>query len=535
MSLRNRLVLPLALFSLAVLAGCGSGTHSPVPPPTGSFSNTNFNGTYTFSVFGSDGNGTFAMAGSLAACGCSAGTISGGSVDFVDLGVVAPASTITSGSTYNISADGRGTAKLLITNTTASFSTQVDVDFVLTSSSHGLIIRFDGNGTGSGTIDLQPTAVTQSSIGNTPYAFSLSGTDFTQNENPLTSAGAFTLDGSGTITAGVQDYNYSFAPYPQLTLTGTVFVGSGTAPGTATLTASSFGTLSFDVYAISSSHLKLIESDGQGVTVGDVYSQPTAAIPSGNLVFTMAGFDTSGEAPFVVGGLISSDGTTISSGSEDISELGQVDGGSNPAVPISFGGTFASTGGGRTLATLSGFAGGTLFAAYPSSGGILLVEIDSGLNPGTTSGVAMAQSATSIAAQGYGLNLTGVDLSSEVELDEIAEFVATSSAMTGLIDVNDGGDTETSNLSGTYTVASSGAGAASFNSGLAGMFFYVADSSTALLISTDSDQTALGVFQTQSAPTALSNMAQQHLAMLRSVRPPHSAKKNSKPHFGKAN
>ena len=57
MSLRTRYILPvIALFSLAFLvAACGgSGTHSATPPPSGGFSNSNLNGTYTFSVAGAD-------------------------------------------------------------------------------------------------------------------------------------------------------------------------------------------------------------------------------------------------------------------------------------------------------------------------------------------------------------------------------------------------------------------------------------------------------------------------------------------------
>ena len=412
-------------------------------------------------------------------------------------------------------------------------SAQVEFAFVLTSSSHGLIIQFDGNATGSGTIDLQATPVTQSSIGNTPFAFSLSGTDTGANLNPLATVGAFTLDGNGNITTGVQDYNYSFTPYRDLVLSGGVGVGSGTAPGTATL-ATSFGQLNFDVYPISATHLKLIENDGQAVVVGDVFAQPSASIPSGTLVFNMAGFDTGGQAPFVAGGLMTSDGTTISSGSEDVNEGGVVDGGANPAVPLSFGGSFASTGGGRSVATLSNFFGGGLFAVYPSSGGIFMLEIDS-LNGGMTSGVAMPQSVTSIAAQGYGLNLTGLDLANNIEVDQNAEFIATSSALSGLVDINDGGATSTKNLAGSYTVNSNGAGAATFNSGgMAGMFFYVADSSNVLYISTDPNQVALGSFQSQSTPTSASNAAQQHLAMLRSIHPPHSAAKHAKPLFRKA-
>jgi hypothetical protein len=539
MSLRNRLVLPVILFALAVLAGCGSSTSNPVPPPTGGFSNTNFNGTYTFSVLGQDGNGTFAMAGSLVACGCANHTIASGTVDLLDpVPLVAPGSTIGSGSTYNITPDGRGTANLVVTNSGLGLSTTIEVDFVLTSSSHGLIIYSGGGpaggGSASGTIDLQPTAVTQGSLANA-YSFSLSGTDFTTNLNPIATVGAFTLDGSGNIVnspAGVEDFNYAAAPSTNLVLTGGVTVGSGTAPGVATF-SSSFGVLTFDVYAIDSTHLKLIENDGQAIIVGDVFTQPNTTIPS-NLVFTMAGFDTTGGAPFVVGGLMSTSGGTITGGSEDINEGGSVDGGTNPAVPVSFGGSFAPSGGtGRLVFAPTGFFGGASFAAYPSSGGIFLMEIDTGLNPGITSGVALQQTGTSITAQGYGLNLTGQDTNGE--LDEIAEFTTTSTTLKGLLDEDESFSTDTHNLTGNYTVASNGEGSAtSLSSGMAGMFFYVADSSNALFISTDPNQVALGSFQAQTTPTSVSNMTQQHFAMLRSVHAPHSASKNNKTRFRQA-
>jgi hypothetical protein len=533
MSLRNRLFLPIIVTTLAFLAGCGSSTHNPVPPPTGSFSNTNFNGTYTFSVLGADANGTFAMAGTLTACGCTAGTISAGTFDLDDPLLVSPGSTIGSNSTYMISSDGRGKATLQVTNTAASLNTPVDVDFVLTSSTHGLIM-FSNGGSASGTIDLQPAAVTQTSLGSTAFAFNLAGTDV--NGNPIASVGAFTLDGNGNIVsspAGVVDFNYDTAPSTGLVLTGGVGVGSGTGPGVATL-SSSFGVLNFDVYAIDSTHLKLIENDAQAMVVGDVYTQPSTTIP-GNLVFTMAGIDTAASNIFVAGGLISTDGaSTITGGSEDINEGGSVDGGTNPAVPVSFGGSFVTSGGsGRFLFSLSGFAGGTNFVAYPSSGGIFMLEVDTGLNPGITSGVALPQTGTSIAAQGYGLNLTGQDVNGE--LDEIAEFTTTTTSLSGLLDEDESFSTESHNLSGTYTVGSNGAGSSTnLSSGMAGMFFYVADSSDALFISIDPNQVALGSFQAQSAPSSASSMTQQHLAMLRSVHTLRGASKNKQNRFRQA-
>lgn len=532
MSLRNRLVLSVILSSLGVLSGCGgSSTNSATPPPSGAFGNTNFNGTYTFSVLGANINGGFAMAGSLTACGCAAGTISGGTVDLVDPLGAAPASAIGSASSYSISSDGRGFARLSISPQVGT-PFEVDLDFVLTSSSHGMIIRYDGNGTGSGTIDLQSSAVSQGSLANTPYAFSLAGYDLAGD--PLSQMGAFTLDSSGNIStsgsnAGVADttlYNFSTfiaTPFPNSALSGAVQVGSGTAPGTATL-ATSFGTLTFDVYAIDDTHLKLIESDGFEILVGDVFTQPSASIPQGNLVFVVGGPDP-GANPFAAAGIVTSDGSSLlTNGSEDLNDNGVVDFGNNPLTPQSFSGSFAATGGGRFLVTLSTFAGGTSFAAYPSGNGLLLLEIDSGAGAGITSGVALAQSsgAALASSQGYGMNMSGVDLfNGFIELDEIAEFKTTTSSSTGLIDENDGGSLSTGNLSGGYTAGTGGLGSATFNTAPAGVFYYAADGSNVLVLSTDSGFVGLGSFEVQTAPTQSAMEGTRALAVLRSIpRPP---------------
>ncbi|MGP0020576.1 MAG: hypothetical protein ACLPHP_18550 [Candidatus Sulfotelmatobacter sp.] len=533
MSLRNRLVLPIILSGLAALAGCGS-TNSVVPPPSGAFSNTDFSGTYTFSVEGSDVNGPFMMVGSLTACGCTGGTISGGTVDFDDAinGVpnILPGSAIGSNSTYNIDKDGRGTANLVITPTGGT-AFPATVAFVLTSSSHGLIIRYDSGGSGSGTIDLQPSAVSQSAIENTPYAFSLSGAF---GNGSLATVGSFTLNSSGQVSTGVQDFNQNGIadggtnpPSPYAITAGSVAVGSGTTPGSATLTTS-FGTINFDVYAIDATHLKLIESDGIALLVGDVFSQPSASIPQGNLVFTMEGLDTSGNE-FATGGLMASDGNSlIISGSEDINDDGTVDGGVTPAVPYPFSGGFSTVGDGRFLVTLTNFLGGTSFAAYPSSGGILMMEVDLGFNVGTgnsgvTSGVALAQTegAAIAATQGYGLNNTGEDVVGPAELDEIAQFTTTSTGMTGVLNDNDGFALGSSNVNGTYAPGSNGAGSATIGSRLQSIFYYAADSSTVLFISTDPNQAASGVFEAQTAPSGnadqVSTARPRALPMLRAL------------------
>jgi hypothetical protein len=535
MLLRNRFALSFALTILAVLAGCSSGAHSPTPPPSGAFSNTDFNGTYTFSALGADENGEFAMAGSFTACGCTGGTISGGFIDLSDTTGAAPQSTIASSSTYSVNSDGRGTVTLDV-NTASSGSLQIGLDFVLTSSSHGLIIRFDSGGTGSGTIDLQPAQLAQSSLTGA-YTYSLSGAD--TNGNPISAAGSFTINADGTFAtspAGVADFNYGATPYASLTLTGGLVVGTAgqTSAGTAALD-STFGDLPFDVYAIDATHLKLIENDGNAVLVGDVFTQQTS-IPQGNYVFTGAGEDSSGDL-FALAGIFASDGASnFQNGAEDVNENGTTDGGTNPATPESFTGTFVAspTGSGRFQVALTNFAGGGTFAAYPSSGGLFLVEEDQGLNAGVTSLIALAQTSTAIASStGYGLNLTGVDLTNEVELDEIAEFTASSSGMTGLVDVNDDGPESPKNLTGTYTQGSNGVGSATFTAGgFGGMFFYTADDTTTLLLSTDTGQVAAGLFQAQTTPSSsakasrIASAVSQKAAMVKILSVPRRSQKH---------
>ncbi len=506
MSLRDSFVLPISFAAIAVLASCGgSSTAPPTPPPSGAYSNTNLNGTYTFSVAGADVNGVFAMAGTFTACGCSGGNISSGSVDLDSPGGPIVAAAIGSNSTYRITSDGRGFARLFYTIQGVAGTSEADIDFVLTSSSHGLVIRYDGAGTGSGTIDAQASGTT---LATTPYAFSLSGGD--NSNGSLFTVGAFSLNSSGTIATGVADFNHNGIIGTQLALTGSVTLGSGTTPGTATL-ASTFGTFSFDVYAVDSRHLKFIEKDGQAILVGDAYDQPSASIPAGNLVFNMSGLDSNGDL-FVTAGLMTSDGTSqLTNGVEDVNDAGVIDNNTNPATPFSFSGTFLATGGGRFELTMANFAGGTTFAAYPSSAGLLLLEADpGGFASNVTGGTALVQQsgATLSTSQGYGMILTGEDVTNVAEIDEIAEFKISGATVTGLVDVNDfspqfGGSTSTANVNGTYTPPSSGTGTISFTQGgVAGIFYYPVDNTSALFIAADNTEATLGSLELQSAPSA---------------------------------
>jgi hypothetical protein len=493
------LICLAAIISIFFTAGCGSGGAPAQVNPVG-FSNSSLTGTYVFSSEGEDSNfGFISVAGALVANG--SGGITGGTMDILDTAFTPPspvAQAITKGS-YSVSKDGRGKVSL-----TSSVGTIV-LDFVLISGSHGLVTEFDGNGTGSGTIDLQ-TAVPSLAQLAAPFAFSFGGIDI--NFNTLATAGSFTLNSSGTITAGVQDFNDGGIPFANQSLTGAATVGSGTGPGAMTLT-STLGSLTFDFYPIDANHLKFIETDFGSILVGDAFSQTGASIPTGSMVFTMTG---GVNAPVAVGGLMTSDGSgNFTAGLEDFNNNGII-------AQVPFSGIAAPGGsiGGRVLVNLAGAVPATQWAIYPSSGGLLMIETDAA---NVTLGAAYAQTSQTLAAsQNYGFNLDAFNTSAGFEEDDLAQFTTTSTAFTGVVDIND--DAALSfgqTFGGTYTLDSpaTGRGEATTTAGGSGFVsftFYVVNSSTILLLETDTNQIGTGMFQLQSVPSGA--VAQSHLSIM---------------------
>jgi hypothetical protein len=544
MSVRNAIALLLALSALAFLAACGGSSNSitnPTPPPTGGFSNSNLNGTYVFSVSGTDSTGApYAILGTFTANGAGGnnkGGITGGTFDINDdntsefsSGPIA-AATINSNSSYSISVDGRGQAVL---NTSIS-NLNITLDFVLSSSSHGLVTEFDGFGSGSGTIDLQTAGTSL----NGSYAFSFSGAD--ASGNAFATVGNFAVGAGGAIT-GLEDFNDNILTYADQTLTGTVVLGPSATPATTLstpLSASAFGgPQTYDVYAIDATHLKFIEMDAFATFSGDAYSQSSATISAATMPFTLLGFV--GSAPAAAGGFMVTDGQGGITGTEDVNNDG-----SASSAPLSFSANYSAGGTGRyTLSNFSGFFGGSTYAAYPSSGGLLLLEID---NTNIMSGAAYTQSSTSFAAsQGYGLNFTGINLGggtgSAEEVDDIAEFTAdsTGTTVTGVVDENyapSGSPIFGQALSGTYTapdsngrgsiVATAGNNSHSTLNGGFALTFYTVDGTTFPFVETDSGQVAAGVFVEQNA-SASAAAAHPSVFVVRPLIRPHALKPKQK-------
>src|SRR5262252_10021535 len=279
MSLRNRIFLPVILSTMGVLVGCGGNGLSitrPTPPPTGGFSQSKLNGTYVFSSSGTDTNGfAYAIVGTFSANG--SGGITGGVLDLNDAAfptanpVISPvANSSISGGSYTLGVDGRGQIKL---NNRTPFSSPIILDFVLQDSTHGLVTEFDGNASGSGSLDLQSSGATPTGS----YAFIFSGA---YGSTSLATVRNFTLNGSAM--SGLQDLNSPVTPYPSETLTGAFALGPSSTPATQISSAPSGTnpnfTITYDVIAIDATHLKFIEIDANGTLSGDAFAQSSTTL-----------------------------------------------------------------------------------------------------------------------------------------------------------------------------------------------------------------------------------------------------------------
>jgi hypothetical protein len=517
-----------AMTSILLIASCGSGG-SPARGNNNGFTDSDLSGTYVFSSAGSDANGyPLALAGTLSANG--SGSITGGTIDIVTADPsITPASPVAQAITgsYNVNTDGRGQATL----TSTAYGTFV-LDFVLTSTSHGLVTEYDSNGTGSGTIDLQ-TAVTSLSQLAGSYAFSFAGAD--SGYNSFATAGAFTLNSSGVIAAGagVEDFNDGGVPELDQSLTSnTAILGTGTGPGTITLTTESHA-LTYDFYPIDTTHIKFIETDYAEFLSGDAFTQSGASsIPTGTMVFTMAGGTSAG--PIADGGTMTSTGDgNFTGGLEDINNAGTV----VTQVPFSGIGSAGGSIGGRVITNLTGFDpnldDSAQWVIYPFAGGLLMLESDS---VNVTLGTGYVQSATSFTAPaGYGLNLAGENTyNGGSEVDDIAQFNATTAAtnnMSGILDENVGGAEDSGSLSGTYTPGSPNSiTATASNTYLGGLTlaYYVVDSSSVIFVdidpvsTTDLGQVAVGTFEAQSTPGG-GAAVHSHMAIVHPAVRPHGA------------
>jgi len=475
----KHLTLFIAITTLLILlAGCGGGNSPTFPPPQGGFTNANLTGGYVFSYNGSDAQGFLSVAGSFQADG--SGHITSGMEDINSGFGISTNASVTG--TYVVRADGRGSATL---NSSAGNS---QIDFVLVASGHALVTRFDSAASGSGTIDQQTASAFSNAALAGTFGFSLSGIDSVGN--PTASAGSFTMDAAGNITAGVDDLNDNGVIITNHVLTGTTPV-AGSGRGTATLNTA-VGTLTLAFYVVDTTHLKFAEIDAGTALGGEAFRQTgpfSNASVAGPFAFTIAGADVL-NGPFAAGGVLTSDGAgNITTGVEDFNDSGILT--SNLALT----GTYSLAANGRGTLALTNSAGTFNFVVYPSTAGVIALEVD---NRFVTSGMALAQQTSAFSNgsfQGnYGLNFTGA--TAVGELDSIAEFMADgSSSLTGIVDLNNTGSiTFGQALKGNFSVAANGRATMALQTplGTQNNIVYMVNANRALFVELDSTVVAVG-------------------------------------------
>jgi hypothetical protein len=482
------------------------------------YSDASLNGPFAFSYSGDNSTGFLAVAGSFVTDG--AGNIVSG-VEDIDSFSGGPSTAIAISGTYLVGPDGRGNAVL-----NSGLQSVGTLQFALTTNQHALLIRFDKNVTGGGTMDQQNLndLTTSPSVISGPYVFSLAGAD--SGFHPMGLAGKFTANGSGTIptpgTHTILDAKINgTVTTSDRTVTGSYSFDatrSGTGRGTITLTSNTTNSLEYAFYIVDSTHLHLVEIDRNNFLAGDVFSAPAGSsfaateLATGNYPFTTGG--TSSTGAYASGGVFVSDGGgNITGGVTD----------ANNAGTIQANATLGSCA--YTVDNLTGRidlklcpSGGTAaeFATYQTStGSAVMLELDSAA---AANGIAFKQTIASAPVAGlFALNLTGQGIfhnsTASYQPDVNGQVtLAGTEATGGNLDINtynsvfqsDPIDTLNSSIvapDGTFgrgTAILEGTNpAVTF-----GLTYYVVDGNTALLLGTDTVRTMTGSIASQSPPAA---------------------------------
>ena len=480
------------------------------------YSDASLKGPFAFSYSGDNSAGFFAVAGSFVTDG--AGTIVSGVQDS-DSFSTGPSTAIAISGTYLVGPDGRGNAVL-----TSGLQTVGTLQFAMTTNKHALLIRFDKNVTGSGSIDQQSLdALTISpTVISGPYAFSIAGAD--SNFVPMGLAGKFAANGGGTIptsgTTTILDAKINGAVTTKdASLTGSYAFDatrSGTGRGTITLNSNVTNSLQYAFYIVDSSHLHLVEIDRNDFLAGDMLGAPTgnsfttAELTAGNYPFTNGG--TSSTGAYASGGVFVSDGAGgITSGVMDTNDAGAV------VSATTLGSCTYSvdkTTGRIDLNLCSTGSAAAEFAMYQTTTGpAILLELDSAATAG---GIAIQQQTTPGPVSGiFSLNLAGQGVfhnsTASYQPDASGQVSLSSTVVSGgNLDINtfssvfqtDPVDTLNSTIVAPDTTLGRGTATllgtnpvVTFNLG-----YYVVDANTALLFGMDTVRTMTGLITRQSPP-----------------------------------
>jgi hypothetical protein len=311
------------------------------------------------------------------------------------------------------------------------------------------------------------------------YVFYLSGEEqINGGPNIVDIAGTVTIDSTGNVLGGEQDYNDAFgitSPQPSGdTITGgTLTVDGTTGHRTLTLITNNTsvgvsGTETFGVQFVNTNHALIMQFDGTATSSGSMDLQ-TLAGPSGAYSFTFTGVDTT-YSPVAVGGVFSISGTALTGGTFDVNDAGTVSTGNpftgNVSAADSFGrgsitGAFVDNG---TPVVLSYYIVG------PEVIRIIVVDTND-----SAVGSAFGQGAGSFTNASLGSSVMAVAGNPfQSQYGALGQFTTNTAAAT-FSGVGDDNELDVpflsalaSPISGTYSIASNGYGSLTISGGFGG-------------------------------------------------------------------
>ncbi|MGO9088374.1 MAG: hypothetical protein ACLQBK_24475 [Candidatus Sulfotelmatobacter sp.] len=316
------------------------------------------------------------------------------------------------------------------------------------------------------TVSGAPTTAGFSLTNTTPlttnYAFYLSGLEaICGSDYYYALAGSVSIDTSGNVVAGEQDYNDAFgcmSPEPAGdTISGGTLAVDGNGQGTLTLITSNTelgvsGTETLGVQFVNNNHALIIQFDGSATSSGSMDVQTLPSTPSGGYAFTLSGVDPNYE-PVASGGVFSISGSSLTNGVLDVNDMGTVVTGTvftgTLSTPDSFGrGTISGTGIANTL---------VYYIVGPEA--IRIIDVDT---TDSAVGSAFGQGSGVFTNASLGSSVFGVETNSEaVEYAVVGMFtVPASGAFQGIVDQNDQDLIWSgASISGNYSISNTVSGA----------------------------------------------------------------------------
>jgi hypothetical protein len=318
------------------------------------------------------------------------------------------------------------------------------------------------------------TITAANTLGAGNYVFSLAGEDSSTSGGPYFVAGQFTVNSSGAITGGEQDFiDLGLIATDAITGGSVTTTGQGKLLITLDTADSSVGVggvETLDAALFSATRARIIEFDSSATSSGRVDLQTTPIpVPSNGYAFYVAGLDSASPANVqTIGGVINIDGSGTISGNGSVFDIND---GGTVAQAQSFAASTVSPADsfGRIVLSLvpsatSGVAATNLVGYIVDPTHIRLVETGDSLN-GTMGGVAIGQGAntgtfTSITGNSYVAGLTGFDTTGVLQVAGVLTANSDGSTLSGAINYNDltgtGPEAPSAVTGGTYTVDPTG-------------------------------------------------------------------------------